>query len=142
MPLYLLDTDHMTALFRNGVEGKRVEARLKTIAPDDYGTTIISFEEQVRGWLDALNRLKKEGGLMNAYRELEGMRQMYGRFAVWQFNYQADHVHQSMIKANVKTGTQDMLIAAIALANNAVVLTRNRKDFAKVPGLAIEDWTA
>jgi tRNA(fMet)-specific endonuclease VapC len=36
----------------------------------------------------------------------------------------------------------DLKIAAIALAHNATVLTRNVKDFKLVPGLRIEDWTA
>jgi tRNA(fMet)-specific endonuclease VapC len=35
----------------------------------------------------------------------------------------------------------DLKIAAIALANDATLLTRNLSDFRKIPGLRIEDWT-
>ena len=35
----------------------------------------------------------------------------------------------------------DLKIAAIALAYDAIVLTRNLKDFSRVPGLRVEDWT-
>ena len=44
-------------------------------------------------------------------------------------------------RSRVRIGTMDLKIAAIALANNATVLTRNIKDFSRVPELRVEDWT-
>lgn len=40
-----------------------------------------------------------------------------------------------------RIGTMDLKIAAIALANDATLLSRNLRDFGKVPGLRVEDWT-
>ncbi len=40
---------------------------------------------------------------------------------------------------SIRIGTQDLQIASIALANRLTVVTRNRRHFARVPGLAIED---
>jgi tRNA(fMet)-specific endonuclease VapC len=39
-----------------------------------------------------------------------------------------------------KTDRNDLLIASIALANAATLVTRNTKDFANVPNLKLENW--
>lgn len=39
-----------------------------------------------------------------------------------------------------KIGRADLLIACIALANRATLVTRNLKHFGQVPGLQIENW--
>ena len=43
--------------------------------------------------------------------------------------------------AKIRVGTMDLKIAAIALANDSTLLTRNIQDFSKVPDLKIEDWS-
>jgi tRNA(fMet)-specific endonuclease VapC len=37
-------------------------------------------------------------------------------------------------------GNMDLLIAAHALAADAILVTNNTAEFARVPGLRIEDW--
>lgn len=37
-------------------------------------------------------------------------------------------------------GAMDLLIAAHALANDSVLVTNNAREFARVPGLAVEEW--
>lgn len=37
-------------------------------------------------------------------------------------------------------GPYDLQIAAIALAQNLILVTHNTREFARVPGLIIEDW--
>ena len=49
------------------------------------------------------------------------------------------------IRANLKSqgtsiGGNDLLIAAIALAHNLTLVTHNTREFARVEGLAINDW--
>jgi tRNA(fMet)-specific endonuclease VapC len=39
-----------------------------------------------------------------------------------------------------KVGRADLLIASIALANRATLVTRNRRHFEKVPGLMVVNW--
>lgn len=46
-----------------------------------------------------------------------------------------------LLREKVRIGTQDLRIASIAIANNAILVTRNQRDFSRVPGLQFEDWT-
>jgi tRNA(fMet)-specific endonuclease VapC len=43
--------------------------------------------------------------------------------------------------AGFSVGDMDLLIAATAKANNLTVATLNYRDFARIPGLAVEDWS-
>jgi tRNA(fMet)-specific endonuclease VapC len=49
---------------------------------------------------------------------------------------------QSLWLQRLRIGTMDLKIAAVALANDATLLTRNLADFNQVPSLKVEDWTA
>lgn len=39
-------------------------------------------------------------------------------------------------------GPNDLMIAAIAIANDVTLVTRNTREFGRVAGLRIEDWEA
>ena len=50
-------------------------------------------------------------------------------------------MNQNNPQLNKNKFQKDMRIASIALANNAIVVTRNHRDFSQVLGLNIVDWT-
>ncbi len=55
-----------------------------------------------------------------------------------------DHAYATLRAALSKAGTpigpNDLFIAAHALTEGAVLVTANTNEFARVPGLALEDW--
>jgi tRNA(fMet)-specific endonuclease VapC len=53
----------------------------------------------------------------------------------------AGNIYAELVKQKIRVGTQDLRIAAITLSGNGILVTRNRKDFEKVPNLRLEDWT-
>jgi tRNA(fMet)-specific endonuclease VapC len=65
----------------------------------------------------------------------------FSKAPVLPFDTKAIAMFDEMRKQKVRVATMDLRIAAIAMSNNLVLLTRNIGDFSKVPGLAIEDWT-
>ncbi len=56
------------------------------------------------------------------------------------FNEAAYAYYRDLLRQKIRVGTQDLRIAAIALSVNGIVVTRNQKDFGKVPNLQIENW--
>jgi tRNA(fMet)-specific endonuclease VapC len=57
------------------------------------------------------------------------------------FDIRAAEQFQQLRKQYPRLDTMDLKIAAIALTNNAILLTRNQKDFGQIQGLNIEDWS-
>jgi len=52
------------------------------------------------------------------------------------------NVRAALEKKGKPIGPLDTLIAAHALALDAVLVTHNTREFARVPGLSVEDWVA
>ena len=61
-------------------------------------------------------------------------------FLIAPFDQTAADLFDSLQSARVRIATRDLKIAAISLASNALLLTANRLDFEKVPGLRFENW--
>ncbi len=138
--IYLLDTDHISELQGIAVAGSRLVARLSRIAPDDYGTTIITFEEQIRGRLAQAAMSKSAAALdVTFYARLNGTLRFYQNIAVWQYTQEAAARCETLRSAKIRVGTQDLKIASIALSAEAILLTRNARDFAQIPDLRVED---
>ncbi|RLC20796.1 MAG: hypothetical protein DRI57_03980 [Deltaproteobacteria bacterium] len=57
------------------------------------------------------------------------------------FTYDALQHLEKLRAEKVRIGTQDLRIAAIVLSVNGILVTSNRRDFDKVPGPVIEDWS-
>ena len=138
--MLVLDTDHLVEYQRGtSAESHRLKERLDA-APEPYGTTIITVEEMMRGWMAALRRIHDPRGQVRAYAKL---RQLFRFFATWHvldWDEAAVDAYDSLKQARTRVGTMDLKIASIALANRATLLTRNTNDFEKVPGLPVADW--
>ena len=58
---------------------------------------------------------------------------------------EASHHYASMRavleRAGTPVGNMDLLIAAHASAEDSVVITNNAREFHRIPGIAVEEWT-
>ena len=78
--------------------------------------------------------------LVSAYRRLLRLFRDYERIVIHPFDEVAAEIFEHLRRSKVRIGTRDLRIASIALARNETLLTRNTKDFSKVPNLKFEDW--
>jgi tRNA(fMet)-specific endonuclease VapC len=136
--LWILDTDHVSLFQKNHLT---VHQRVNVISSQSIAVTIVTFEEQIYGRLNRIRRANSEEQLLRGYRNLRATLDYFKSVRVIDFDHQAYAHFSELVCQKIRVGTQDLRIAAIALSQNGIVVTRNRKDFEKVPGLEIEDWT-
>ena len=138
MPLFILDTDHITLLQRGHPQ---VATHLSLIDEKALATTIITYEEQLRGRLAVVRQYEGTPQLSVAYIRLREMQQFFCAIRLLDFDSAAFLIFDS-IRRQHRISTLDLRIAAIALEQGAVLVTRNQKDFVSINGLITEDWSA
>lgn len=145
--MLILDTDLLSIIQqRRGEIYRRLNECLQLVYEiETVAITIVSLEEQMRGWMAFLNQpsSKRDGGatLVVGYRRLHRLFEDFGGRTVLEFGDRAYEQYHNLKSRKIRIGTMDLRIAAIALLHNATLLTRNTRDFEKIPGLKIEDWT-
>ncbi len=138
MSLFVLDTDHLSLYQRNA---EPLLSKLLSRPPDELAITIVTVEEQLRGRLAQIRKATTAAHLNECYRWLGATVDQLARLPVLYFDDKATTLYETLLLQRVRIGTQDLRIAAIALGQNAVLLTRNSRDFSRVPGLQLDDWT-
>jgi len=140
--IYLLDTDHLSILQRKaGAEYARLSAWMVGFTPADFACCVVSLHEQLLGAHAFLNQAKNTASLIRGYEILERLPRDYLTFALLPFDLPAANVYDGLLAQHLRVRRMDLRLAAIALSRNLTVLTRNLRDFSRVPGLKIEDGT-
>ena len=140
--MIILDTDHLTVLkYAKDDRFGRLAQRMADTVDQEFATTAITLEEQLRGWLAQINRTQDVVKQIPAYTELTGLIEFFGYWTILPFDGAAAQKFTEYRQQKIKTGTMDLKIASIAVAQNALLLTSNTRDFESIPDLRIEDWT-
>jgi tRNA(fMet)-specific endonuclease VapC len=135
----ILDSDTLSHLWANH---ELVGKRLAACADSEIAISSVTKCEILR--MRCENLLKASGifDLLTAQTRLDRTEQQLGRLVVIPFEESAGKVLERLEKNKKlkKIGRADLLIASIALANDAVLVTRNLKHFRQVPDLMLENW--
>ena len=141
--MIVLDSDHLSILQQpQSPQYERLIAAMDGSADGDFVTTAVSLEEQLRGWLAAINRARKVHDQIAYYARLTGLVDFFSRWHVVAFSQPAADRFAALRKSGIRIGTMDLKIAAIALSNDAVLLSANLRDFEQVPGLRSRELAA
>jgi tRNA(fMet)-specific endonuclease VapC len=136
--MILLDTDAFT-LHQFSHDRFMERFRMASEAP---AITILTQIEALRGRHDAVVKAEDGTRVLRAQEGLFRTVRHLALFDVVPFDDAAaaefDRLRQTKGLKNIGRG--DLLIASIALANRATLVTRNLKDFRKVPNLRVENW--
>lgn len=142
--IYILDTDVFSIAERpDSREYRSLHSRvLELEEQDELVTTIVTYEEQTRGWLAYLAKSGDLSHQIKAYSRLKKHLNAYQSFTILDFDVVAGTEFERFRSLKIRIGVCDLKIAAIAVSQNAVLISRNLKDFGKIAGLRVEDWTA
>jgi Predicted nucleic acid-binding protein, contains PIN domain len=135
---FLLDTDHVSLHERGHLP---LRARMASMPSESIAVSVVTVEEMVRGRLAVLARRSEGEARTRAYAKFLETVVFFGSIPVVPFDLACEQKYQELRALRLRVGSQDLRIAATALVNNLVLVTRNRQDFEHIPGLSIEDWS-
>lgn len=139
MGLYILDTDILTLLQEGDpIVRQHVASRPK----QEIAITIISVEEQLTGWYTRIRRTKKSALLSQAYERLtRNVRYLAEVPTILSFTEPAILRFEQLKKLRLNVPNTDLRIAAIILEHSGILVSRNLRDFQRVPNLVVENWS-
>ena len=129
--IYLLDTNALIHAQKG--HPPSVRAKLQQISPDDVAVSTVTLAEL---WFGIANSSNPTGKRAAWERVIEP-------WQVLPFDEDAAD-HHARIRWELRhnpIGDRDLLIAAIAASRDLVVVSQNVREFRRVPGLRVEDWT-
>jgi len=139
MSLFVLDTD-ILSLYWEGEEAvrQRVDAR----PAEELAITVISVEEQLSGWYSLIRQAKRPPQRAQAYRRLADCVLYLAGWRILPYTEAAMTRVQELQGQKLNVGQMDLRIAAITLEHGGTVVTRNLRDFQRIPGVTCENWAS
>lgn len=127
--MYLLDTNAVIAVLKGH---DVLLSRMKAISPQDVAISSVVAHELYYG---AFRSSRLEENLSRVDRL---------RFRMLEFDRDdarcAGEIRAGLARDGIPIGPYDVLIAGQALSRSLILVTRNGREFSRIPGLKIEDW--
>jgi tRNA(fMet)-specific endonuclease VapC len=137
--MFLLDTD-VLSLLQEG--NPQVLQHVNQHPRNEIALSTISLQEQMQGFLAAANRSRNSQQLARVHDQLvTRLLPVWSWFSVLPFTEPAILRFEQLRLMRLNVGAMDLRISAVALENGLTVVTRNLRDFGRIPSLACADWS-
>jgi len=124
----VVDTNILSLLLRGD---PRIVSRMASCNPDELAITIVNVEEMLNGWHARIRRAKTDEQFVKSYSFLREAVQFAAAVQILDFTNEAVHRFNELKQVHRRTGTKDLRIAAIVLANDATLANSQRTGFPK-----------
>lgn len=134
------DTDVLTEILLGNAA---FVARATAIPMREQAVPVIVIEEIMRGRLNVIRQAeagRADAGITRAYELFEETFRDFRRLHILSHTPQAEALYQRWRQQGIRIATHDLRIAALSVAHAARLISRNRRDFERVPGLMVEFW--
>jgi tRNA(fMet)-specific endonuclease VapC len=138
MAIYLVDTDTLSLYQRNHVI---VSNAIAAHANDRLSISAVTVEEQISGWSTLARTARTPERREQTSLFLTALVCSWNHFAIAPFTQLCMVRFDALVKHRLNVKNNDLRIAATALELGATIVTRNIRDFGRVPGLMMEDWS-
>jgi tRNA(fMet)-specific endonuclease VapC len=140
--IFALDTDIFSLLVQGHQRVTARHARIITGGNDEVTIPVVVRSEVLTGRFEAIRKAADGASLLLVYNRLVRTETAFSSYRVLPITHSvADNFDRLRTNKKLKKiGRADLLIACIALAHDAILVTRNTKDFANIPRLRVENW--
>lgn len=137
--MYVLDTNIVNYLHANH---PKIIAKLAALPETTAFTTVVTRLEILRGRIEFVFKAADSAELHRPQQMLSESEALLGQLTILGFDQRSGMLFDRIrtMRGLGRVGRADLLIACIALAHDAVLVTRNTKDFVRIPNLKLENW--
>ncbi len=118
-------------------------ARAAAIPLHEQAIPVIVIEEIIRGRLNIIRQAEAGKAKISLERAYEFFQDTFSdarRLQILAYTTFSDSLCQKWRQQGIRVSTHDLRIAAICVAHQAKLITRNRRDFELIPDLLVEFW--
>ncbi len=106
--MLILDTDHLSIVDQDTREAFNLGRRLASVPQGEVTVTIITYEEQMRGWLAYVARANSPGRQIEAYQRLRLHVDRFRQISIMDYDVSSVERYEDLRQARIRIGTQDL----------------------------------